>query len=110
MRFWGHGDRPVVEDADVVGLSEADVEAAYDRGRREERARHRSHPVLGLLVGVVALVGGAVLFLAASEGSFAEGGRVMDSQIAAASDHAQVASQDAAQTARAQLRPDNTSR
>ena len=95
MRFWGYRDRPVEEVHVHEGPTEADIEKAYDKGRRDERARHRSHPILGLMVAVVALVGGAVLFLAAREGSFADGGRVMDAQIAQASDQAKVATQDA---------------
>jgi hypothetical protein len=109
VRFWGYRDRPaeeVREVHDVTGPTEADVEKAYEKGRRDERARHRSHPIIGLVVAVVALVGGAMLFLAAREGSFAQGGRVMDAQIATASDTAQVASQDA----RDKLHQDTASR
>jgi len=113
MRFWGYRERPAEEAREVhevTGLTEADVEKAYEKGRRDERARHRSHPILGLMVAVVALVGGAMLFLAAREGSFAQGGRVMDAQIATASDTAQVASQDAARTARDRLHQDTAGR
>ena len=112
MRFWGYRERPVDEVHDVheAEATRAEVDAAYDKGRRDERARHRSHPILGLLVAIVALVGGAMLFLAVREGSFTEGGRVMDAQIAAASGQAQVASQDVAQTARARLHQDTAGR
>jgi hypothetical protein len=107
MRFWGYRDRPAEEVREVTtGLTEADVEKAYEKGRRDERGRHRSHPILGLLVAVVALIGGAMLVLAAREGSFADGGRVMDAQIAKAGAHAQVDSQDA----RTQLHQDTAGR
>lgn len=98
MRFWGYRDRPVEEVREVhevTGLTQADLDRAYEKGRRDERARHRGHPILSLAVAIIALVGGAMLFLAAREGSFAQGGRVMDAQIATASDQAQLASQDA---------------
>lgn len=112
MRFWGYRDRPVeeVDEVHTVGPTQADVDAAYDKGRRDERLRHRSHPFLALVVAVIALVGGAMIFLAVREGSFSNGGKVMDAQIAAASDNAQVASQDVAQTARTRLHQDTAGR
>jgi len=106
MRFWTYRDRKPVEEVEEVrqvGPTEADVDAAYDKGRRDERGRHRSHPVLTMVVAVIALVGGAMIYLAAREGSFARGGQVMDSQLATASQTAQVASQDVAHTARSRL-------
>jgi len=51
---------------------------AYDRGRRDERARHRGSPLLALIMLVVALAGGTMIYLAAREGSFARGGQVVD--------------------------------
>jgi hypothetical protein len=113
MRFWTYRDRRPVEEVEEVrhvGATEADVEAAYDRGRRDERARHRSHPILTLVVAVIALVGGAMIFLAAREGSFARGGQVMDAQLAQASQNAQVASQDVAATAQDRLHQTTASR
>ena len=64
-------------------------------GRREARLRQRRHPVLGLLVGVVALAGAAMLALAAHEGSFARGGQVVDQNLSAAAGQAQNAGADA---------------
>ena len=112
MRFWTYRDRKPVEVEEVrrVGPTESDIEAAYDKGRRDERARHRSHPVLTLVVAVIALLGGAMIYLAAREGSFARGGMVMDHQIAQASQNAQVASQDVAQTAQTKLHQTTASR
>lgn len=69
-----HGHAPM---APVVG--EADLKAAYERGRIDEKKRHRRSPVLAIALVAVALVGGASLVLAAKEGSFRDGGAVMDS-------------------------------
>ncbi len=88
MRFWKYRERDAVVDADGqvhhVGPSDADVRAAYDTGRRDERARHKSHPFLALMVIAVAVVGGIMLFLAIREGSFSGAGQVADQQIAVA--------------------------
>ena len=58
-------------------------------GHREAHQRRRGHPVLGLLVGVVALAGAAILALAAHEGSFTRGGQVVDQNLQAAAGQAQ---------------------
>lgn len=64
--------------------SDAKLRAAYERGRREERARHRRSPWLGLALVAAALVGGTSLVLAAMQGSFQEGGAVMDAGVTTA--------------------------
>src|SRR5688572_20523927 len=90
MRVWKYRDREqaTVVDADGqvhhVGPTDADVGAAYDKGRRAGRARHTSHPFLALMVIAVALVGGIMLFLAIREGSFSGAGQVADQQLAVA--------------------------
>jgi hypothetical protein len=91
MRFWKYRDRTavdthgnfVVPHANVVD-TEAEVRDAYKRGRKDERARHKSHPILTLIIFLVALVGGVMLFLAAREGSFSRAGQVADQQLAVA--------------------------
>ena len=70
-------------------LTEADVNRAYERGRREERARRRGHPVLSLIVFAVAVMGAGMVFLAAREGSFTRGGQVLDHKLAGVAEHAQ---------------------
>ncbi|HUZ11233.1 MAG TPA: hypothetical protein VMU93_00080 [Caulobacteraceae bacterium] len=50
----------------------------YERGRRDERARRRGAPLLTLLLVLVAAIGGAFIYLAVREGSFARGGQVVD--------------------------------
>ena len=103
MVFWKHrtdGD----EHTTVVehhGPSEHDVRAAYDRGRKDERKRHKGHPILGLLMFAIAMVGGVMLFLAAREGSFSGAGRVADRKIAEASVEAPAMIRDTAAGARA---------
>ncbi len=80
----------------ATGLTQADVDRAYERGRKEERARHRSHPVLALLVFAVAVAGAGMVFLAAKEGSFTRGGQVLDHKLAGVAEHAQAGSVHAA--------------
>ncbi len=70
--------------------------AGLMQGRREERLRHRGHPMLALAVGVVAVAGAAVIALAAHEGSFSRGGAVVDQKLQAAASQAQTAGQTAA--------------
>jgi len=64
---------------------------AYERGRRDERARRRGSPLLTLLLLIVAVAGGALIYLAAREGSFSRGGQVVDQTIGHAADQAKPA-------------------
>lgn len=66
------------------GHSDAELRAAYERGRREERARHRRSPFLVLGLVAAALVGTASLALAVMNGSFREGGAMMDAGVSTA--------------------------
>lgn len=66
------------------GHSDAELRAAYERGRKEERARHRRSPFLVLGLVAVALIGGTSLVLAAKEGSFRDGGALMDAGVTTA--------------------------
>ena len=64
MRFF----RPNESEPETVvvnGATETDVKAAYERGRRDERGRRRTHPILGLIVFVIALIGAGMIYLAA---------------------------------------------
>ena len=81
-----------------AGPTSTDVKRAYDLGRKDERARHHSHPILGLIIAVAAVIGCGALYLGLHEGSFSRAGRVVDQNLAVAADHGQVASQAAAQT------------
>jgi hypothetical protein len=65
------------------------------QGRREEKKRH-SHPILTLMVVLIALAGAAMLAVAAKEGSFSRGGQVVDQNLAVAADQAKIKAADAA--------------
>ena len=82
----------------AAGANPADVKRAYELGRKDERARHHSHPFLGLIIAVAAVIGCGALYLGLHEGSFSRAGQVVDEHLAVAADHGQVASQAAAQT------------
>jgi len=64
---------------------------SYERGRRDERARRRGSPLLTLLVVLIAAAGGALVYLAAREGSFSGGGQVVDHTLSHAADGAKPA-------------------
>src|SRR5579875_1032996 len=51
-------------------------------GRRLESERHRGHPVLTVIVAILALVAIGYGFLSFQQGSFAGGGAVIDQKIA----------------------------
>ena len=85
---------PDERDAFAAGVREG------RREKRETRVKRRGHPVLGLLVALVAVAGAAMLALAAHEGSFTGGGQVVDQHLTAAADQAQAAA-DQAKTASA---------
>jgi hypothetical protein len=57
------------------------VGEAYDRGRREERLRHRGSPLLAFLTLVLVLIALAVLLLAVRTGSFSNAGAVLDNLV-----------------------------
>ncbi|HEX8234298.1 MAG TPA: hypothetical protein VF559_13245 [Caulobacteraceae bacterium] len=96
MKFWKYRDRSAVDGhgnfvvgdaprvASTVGPSDADVREAYKKGRHDEKARHKSHPILALIVFALAVVGGIMLFLVLREGSFSSAGKVADQQVAVA--------------------------
>ena len=91
MRFFRRDQVP-----DDESLTRADLERAYDKGVHDGQRRHRSHPILGTLVALAAILGVGMIYLAAREGSFTRGGQVVDQKLASAADSAQVASQNAA--------------
>lgn len=104
MQFFGHRSR---RDPDVAYASGAadrgpaprapDTRDAFAAGRRlgHREARVRRHPLLALLLVLVALAGAAMLALAAREGSFARGGQLIDQNLQAAAGGAQNAGADA---------------
>ena len=78
---------------------DVDVRRAYERGRRDERARRRGSPLFAFLVLLVAAIGAAAIALAVHEGSFQRGGQVVDQSIAGARQSAAQATQHAASRA-----------
>jgi hypothetical protein len=78
---------------------QADVREAYQRGRRDERARRRRHPVGMTLLVVAAICGVVLLALAALNGSFGAGGAVADQSLNAAVNTAEPQVRDAASQA-----------
>jgi hypothetical protein len=85
-------------------LDKADLRAAYERGRTDERATRKRHPFLMTLTFVLALVGAVLLALAAANGSFMRGGDVVDDQLNIAADRAAPAVSQAATEAGDNLR------
>ena len=97
MQFFRHRRNTDAIDTEAVApvAGPPDERQAFAAGRREgyreERKRHRGHPMIGLLVALVAVAGAAMLALAAHEGSFSKGGQVVDQNLAAAAGQAQSA-------------------
>ncbi|HKR89566.1 MAG TPA: hypothetical protein VJS38_15440 [Phenylobacterium sp.] len=85
-------------------LDKADLREAYERGRRDERAGRRRHPLLMTVTFLLALVGVVLLAMAAVQGSFMRAGGVVDRQLNVAADRAQPAVNEAASTAGQSLR------
>jgi len=92
--LWNRPPRRRLDGADAV--ADADVRDAYERGRRDERAARKRHPVLMTLTVLAAAAGGALLTVAAVQGSFARGGQLVDQNLSVAADRAAPAVRDAA--------------
>lgn len=82
----------------------ADLREAYERGRQDERATRKRHPVLMTLTFAAAAVGAAMLLLAAVEGSFTQAGGVVDQNLNVAVRQAEPQVRDAATQAGESLR------
>jgi hypothetical protein len=79
------GARVIMKERDVA------VRQAYDRGRRDERARRprrRGSPVLTTVLVLAAAAGVFVVYLGVSQGSFGRGGQVLDQNISTATQSA----------------------
>ena len=89
-------------DRATLGARNTDVRQAYDRGRRDERARRprrRGSPLLMLIVLVAAVAGAGAIYLGVHEGSFSRGGQVVDQKLAGVAAPAQQATRNAADRA-----------
>jgi hypothetical protein len=74
----GVSEHALLQDRDTV------VRHAYERGRRDERARHsrkRGSPVLTTVLLLAAAAGVFVIYLGVSQGSFGRGGQMVDQSI-----------------------------
>lgn len=94
-------------DGDAAGPEErarADLREAYERGRRDERASRRRHPVAMTLTVIAAFVGVVLLALAAVNGSFSRAGVVVDQNLNIAVSRAEPQVRDAAAQAGQSLR------
>jgi hypothetical protein len=94
-----HND-PAAPDA----LEKAELREAYERGRADERAARRRHPVAMTFTFICAAVGLLLMGLAALNGSFTRAGGVVDAQLAVAADRAEPAVRGAAADAGQSLR------
>jgi len=91
----GDADRVEIEhevarrEAAERRVASAEWRDAYERGRRDERARRPTFSLVSVAVLMAAIVGGGAVFLAAREGSFTRGGEVVDHTLSTAADKAQ---------------------
>jgi hypothetical protein len=83
---------------------QADVREAYERGRRDERASRKRHPVFMTFTFIAAICGVVLLALAAVNGSFTRGGEVADQTLQIAVNRAEPQVRDAASQAGQSLR------
>ena len=89
-------------DRAVINERNSAVRQAYDRGRRDERARRprrHSAPFFTFIVLVAALVGVGAIYLGVSQGSFGRGGQVVDQKLAGVAQPATQATRSAADRA-----------
>ena len=100
MSLWTRTERRARE-ASAVHDIDAATKAAYEKGRRDERAARKRHPLVMTGLFVLAIAGASFLTLAAMKGSFSEGGAVADHQIAASAPAVHDAATEAGQAARA---------
>jgi hypothetical protein len=73
----------LAHDGAAARVDRGAINDAYDRGRREERLRHRGSPFLALVTGVLVIIALSVLILAVRTGSFANAGATIDNMIQA---------------------------
>jgi hypothetical protein len=89
-----YSDREPIRSEDA-----ADLRAAYEHGRRDQKRLRRRHPIAMTILVLAAAVGLVVLALAAVNGSFGGAGQVVDQNLTTAAAKAQPVVQDAADKA-----------
>jgi predicted anti-sigma-YlaC factor YlaD len=87
-------------DAHAIG---ADLREAYERGRRDERASRRRHPIGMTVTFALAAIGLVLLVLAGVNGSFTTAGTVVDQNLQLAVNRAGPAVSQAADNAQAKV-------
>jgi ABC-type Fe3+ transport system permease subunit len=96
----GRGD---INDRGALSEHDSAMRRAYERGRRDERAtrhpRRRGSPVFATVVVLALCAGAFVVYLGVSQGSFTNGGQVVDQNIANAKAQAQQAGRNAVDSA-----------
>src|SRR6478735_7673057 len=99
-RFAWRNPVATIRDRDTAVVytdDQADLRAAYNRGRMDERRNRRHHPIIALVVVVLALIGAWMVYLAAREGSFSSAGQAADQNISSAAQEAGPALRDTGQ-------------
>ena len=90
MSFWKR-----VQTRNTEASHAHDAKAAYERGRRDERASRKRHPFLMTGLVVLAAIGASMVTMAAVKGSFSQAGAMADNNIAAAAESTAPAVQNA---------------
>ena len=95
--------RPDGAPVETAPVARADLDEAYQKGRRDGSRRRRGSPFLGFL-GLLAIIAvGVLIYLAAQTGSFSGGGAVVDNNISNATQRIQAPVKQAADNAGAAL-------
>lgn len=98
------GGRVKDDTRTAEAVERSDLREAYERGRRDERASRKRHPVLMTFTFIAAIVGVVLLALAAVNGSFTSAGGVVDKNLNVAANRAEPVVRDAASSAGEGLR------
>jgi len=98
------GGRLGTDSNSAEALERADIREAYERGRKDERASRKRHPILMTFTFIAAAVGVVLMALAAYNGSFGRAGGVVDNNLAVAATQAEPVVRDAARDAGQSLR------
>jgi len=78
----------LAKDGQGTPVTRSEINAAYDRGRREEGLRRRGHPVITFVLVVLSLVAIGMIYLSVKTGSFAAAGAVVDSALTSSAQRA----------------------
>ena len=90
-------------------LDRQELREAYNRGRRDERAGRKRHPILMTLMFLAAAIGAVLIALALANGSFGGAGQVVDQNLTTAADRAEPVVRNAAADASQAVKDATTS-